>query len=153
MLPSSAEAPNFDWQLSVQAITVRIRWFGICVGYGLVNLIGGGATSNHSALNAILVLGGVYALLDTYHSRHHGKVFLSEWPLFVSLMEATFIGLLCYFDGGVLSAFRFYTSCRCSSAPSVTRPRSPGPHWDCTSSAMPRSPGDSPPATATNSPR
>lgn len=125
MLPPPAEAPNFDWQLSVQAITVRIRWFGICVGYGLVNLIGGGATSNHSALNAILVLGGVYALLDTYHSRHHGKVFLSEWPLFVSLMEATFIGLLCYFDGGVLSAFRFYyflslLVCAIRYAPAIT---------------------------------
>lgn len=100
-------APDFDWQLSVQAITVRIRWFGICVGYGLVNLIGGGEDSNRAALDAILVLGAVYALFDTFYSMH-GKVFLSEWPLFVSLMEATFIGLLCYFDGGVLSAFRFY---------------------------------------------
>lgn len=100
-------APDFDWQLSVQAITVRIRWFGICVGYGLVNLIGGGEDSNRAALDAILVLGAVYALFDTFYSIH-GKVFLSEWPLFVSLMEATFIGLLCYFDGGVLSAFRFY---------------------------------------------
>ncbi|HEY4258505.1 MAG TPA: ATP-binding protein [Schlesneria sp.] len=101
------ESPDFDWQLSVQAITVRIRWFGICVGYGLVNLIGGGEASNRSALDAILVLGALYALLDTYYSLH-GRVFFSEWPLFVSLMEAMFIGLLCYFDGGVLSAFRFY---------------------------------------------
>lgn len=108
MSQSSTEvSPDFDWQLAVQAITVRIRWFGICVGYGLVNLIGGGEDSNRSALDAILVLGAVYALFDTFYSLH-GKVFLSEWPLFVSLMEATFIGLLCYFDGGVLSAFRFY---------------------------------------------
>jgi signal transduction histidine kinase len=104
---STVLSPDFDWQLSVQAITVRIRWFGICVGYGLVNLIGGGEASDRSALYAILLLGAAYALFDTYYSLH-GKVFLSEWPLFVSLMEATFIGLLCYFDGGVLSAFRFY---------------------------------------------
>ena len=49
----------------------------------------------------------MYALFDTLYSRR-GKVFLSQWPLFVSLMEATFIGLLCHFDGGALSAFRFY---------------------------------------------
>lgn len=104
---TALETPDFDWQLSVQAITVRIRWFGICVGYGLVNLIGGGEASDRSALDAILVLGAIYALFDTYYSLH-GKVFLSEWPLFVSLMEAMFISLLCYFDGGVLSAFRFY---------------------------------------------
>jgi two-component system NtrC family sensor kinase len=125
MSQSSTEvAPDFDWQLSVQAITVRIRWFGICVGYGLVNLIGGGEMSNRSALDAILVLGAVYALLDTAYSLY-GKVFLSEWPLFVSLMEATFIGLLCYFDGGVLSAFRFYyflslLVCAIRYAPSIT---------------------------------
>jgi len=122
--PSTDQTPDFDWQLSVQAITVRIRWFGICVGYGLVNLIGGGEASNRGALDAILLLGAVYALLDTYYSLH-GKVFLSEWPLFVSLMEATFIGLLCYFDGGVLSAFRFYyflslLVCAIRYAPAIT---------------------------------
>jgi signal transduction histidine kinase len=124
MFPSSKESTDFDWQLSVQAITVRIRWFGICVGYGLVNLLGGGEASNRGALDAILVLGAAYALLDTLYSVY-GKVFLSEWPLFVSLMEATFIGLLCYFDGGVLSAFRFYyflslLVCAIRYAPAVT---------------------------------
>ena len=41
----SAEArqfDHFDWGLATQAITVRIRWFGICIGYVLVNLIGEG---------------------------------------------------------------------------------------------------------------
>jgi signal transduction histidine kinase len=123
-LPATERTPDFDWQLSVQAITVRIRWFGICVGYGLVNLIGGGADSNRGALDAILVLGAAYALLDTLYGRY-GKVFLSEWPLFVSMMEATFIGLLCYFDGGVLSAFRFYyflslLVCAIRHAPAIT---------------------------------
>ena len=125
MLQSSSDhRPDLNWPLAVQAITVRIRWFGICVGYGLVNLIGGGEASNRGALDAILLLGAVFALLDTYYSLH-GKVFLSEWPLFVSLMEATFIGLLCYFDGGVLSAFRFYyflslLVCAIRYAPAIT---------------------------------
>lgn len=108
MSRSISESPSqFDWELSVQVITVRIRWFGICVGGFLVNVIGGGDASNHIALNAILVLGALYALFDTFYS-FRGQVFLNEWPLYVSLMEAMFIGLLCHFDGGVLSAFRFY---------------------------------------------
>jgi len=96
---------EFDWELSAQAITIRIRWFGICVGYGLVNFLG---TSGSTApLNAILALGAAYALCDTYFSVR-GTVFLGDYPLFTSVMEAMFIGLLCQFDGGVLSAFRFY---------------------------------------------
>ena len=96
---------DFDWGLATQAITVRIRWFGICIGYVLVNLIGDG--HNRGILNAILLLGAVYALLDTVWSMR-GRVFLSEWPLFISFMESLFIGLLCHFDDGLLSAFRFY---------------------------------------------
>ncbi len=109
-MSSSSNPPplqDFNWDLAAQAITLRIRWFGICVGYVLVNLIGGGDEANRSVLNAILVLGAVFALLDTVYSLR-GRTFLSEWPLCVSLMEATFIGLLCHFDRGVLSAFRFY---------------------------------------------
>lgn len=94
-----------DWELAAEAITVRVRWFGLCVGYVLVNL--SGRELNQPVLNAILTLGALYALLDTYwHAR--GRVFFSRWPAFVSLMEAIFIGLLCYFDDGLLSPFRFY---------------------------------------------
>lgn len=96
---------EFNWDLSAQAITVRIRWFGICIGYGLVNLLGTGGPT--WPLNLILGLGVAYALCDTYYSVR-GKVFLSETPLFTSAMEAVFIGLLCLFDEGVLSPFRFY---------------------------------------------
>lgn len=99
------EITDFDWDLETQAITVRIRWFGICVGYVLVNMIGDG--QNRSILNAILLLGAVYALFDTVWSVR-GRVFLSHWPLFTSFMESLFIGLLCHFDDGLLSAFRFY---------------------------------------------
>jgi len=96
---------ELDWELSAQAITVRIRWFGICVGYGLVNLLG--TAGSELPLNAILALGVLYALCDTYFSVH-GKVFLHDYPLFISVMEAVFIGLLCHFDSGVLSPFLFY---------------------------------------------
>ena len=65
------------------------------------------AVRNVPVLNAILAIGAVYVALDTVWS-FRGRVFLSEWPLAVSPMEAVFIGLLCYFDGGQDSAFRFY---------------------------------------------
>jgi len=93
------------WQLAAEAITLRIRWFGLVMGYVLVNFVG--RETNQLALNAILSLGAVYALLDTIWS-FRGKVFLGHVPLLISLMEALFIGQLCYFDGGLDSPFRFY---------------------------------------------
>lgn len=104
---ASAPAPQTDssWQLPAETITVRIHWFGLCVGYLLVNLLG---TPHHRAeLNGILTLGAVYALVDTWWSTR-GKVFLLRWPLFISIMEALFIGLLCHFDQGLDSLFRLY---------------------------------------------
>ena len=116
------EFDDFDWGLATQAITVRIRWFGICIGYVLVNFIGQG--QNRGILNAILLLGAVYALFDTIWSLR-GRVFLSDWPVFISFMEALFIGLLCHFDEGLLSGFRFYyflsvLVCAIRYAPPVT---------------------------------
>lgn len=103
----AAPAPrdDFSWQLPAETITVRIRWFGLCVGYVLVNVVG--PNPNQPELNAILTLGAVYALIDTIWSLR-GKIFLSRAPLFISLMEAVFIGLLCHFDDGLDSLFRFY---------------------------------------------
>lgn len=102
-----ADLPDpFDWELAAQAITVRIRWFGICVGYALVNFAPD--VGNRPVLNTILAVGALYALFDTYYNSLRREVFLSEWPLFTSLMEAVFIGLLCYFETGALSPFRFY---------------------------------------------
>ena len=97
---------EFPWDLAAEAVTVRIRWFGLCVGYALVNFLGRDA-GNQPVLNAILTLGAVYALVDTYFS-YRNKVFLSGSPLVISLMEAVFIGLLCYFDTGLESPFRYY---------------------------------------------
>lgn len=105
-MPVSPSQYDHDgWELPAEAITVRIRWFGLCVGYVLVNFVGG--TAHRPELNAILTLGAVYAVVDTYYSLR-GRVFLSRAPLIISLMEALFIGLLCHFDTGLESAFRFY---------------------------------------------
>ncbi len=93
------------WQLPAEAITVRIRWFGLAVGYVLVNFLA--RSPNQFHLNLILALGAVYAVLDTFFGVR-GKAFLSEAPLFISLMEAGFIGMLCWFDVGLDSPFRFY---------------------------------------------
>ena len=104
-IPVRTAPDPIDWELAAQAITVRIRWFGICVGYALVYFSAGG---NQPVLYAILALGAFYALLDTYFSSWRREVFLSNWPLFTSLMEAVFIGLLCFFETGAQSPFRFY---------------------------------------------
>lgn len=104
----AAVAPTreeYGWELPAEAITVRIRWFGLCIGYVLVNFVG--ESAHRPELNAILTLGAVYAVIDTYYSVK-GRVFLSNAPLFISLMEAVFIGLLCHFDTGLESPFRFY---------------------------------------------
>lgn len=102
-IEQSSRELNAD--LAAESITVQIRWFGLIVGFVLVNFIG--RETNQPVLNAILTLGALYALIDTYWSLRD-KVFLSERPLVVSLMEAVFIGLLCYFDHGLESPFRFY---------------------------------------------
>ena len=96
---------EFRWELAAESITVISRWIGLCVGYALVNLPGD--VTNRPVLNAILTLGAIYALVDTWWSLR-GRVFLSRWPLTISLMEAVFIGLLCRFHGGIESPFRFY---------------------------------------------
>jgi len=113
---------DLGWQLPAETITVRIHWFGICVGYLLVNVLG--APHYRAELNGILTLGAVYALIDTWWSAR-GKVFLESWPLFISVMEALFIGLLCHFDQGLESLFRFYyflslIVCAFRNSPTVT---------------------------------
>ncbi|MBW3543275.1 MAG: two-component sensor histidine kinase [Planctomycetes bacterium] len=102
---TGGQATSATHELAAETITVRIRWFGVCVGLVLVNFIG--RETNQPALNALLALGAGYALIDTLWSVR-GRVFLSGAPLFVSLMEAFFIGLLCHFDTGLYSPFRFY---------------------------------------------
>ncbi len=93
------------WELAAENIAVKIRWFGLLFGYLLVNV--GDAGEYRLILNAILALGVCYALIDTAHSLR-GRVFLHRWPLLISLMEALFIAMLCFYHQGLDSAFRYY---------------------------------------------
>lgn len=93
------------WRLATESIVVRIRWFGVAMGLMLVQARSG--LNDPLAVRWFLALGAGYAFLDTMFYRR-GLVFLGRWPLFVSAMEAMFIGLLCYNDVGLDSPFRWY---------------------------------------------
>ncbi len=94
------------WELAAETIAVKIRWFGLLVGCVLVN-VQSRPLDRLALLNALLAVGAVYTLLDTWYGLR-GRVFLHQYPLCVSLMEALFIGLLCHFDAGLDSPFRYY---------------------------------------------
>jgi signal transduction histidine kinase len=92
------------WELDAEAIAVKIRWFGLAFGYLYANAM---SDADPLALNAILALGLTFTVLATHHF-WHGRVFVGGHPLLISWMEALFIGLLCFSDGGLDSPFRFY---------------------------------------------
>jgi signal transduction histidine kinase len=106
MAVASPPAVPPRWELAAETIAVKIRWFGVLVGYVLVN-VSDLTDTRRPVLNGILAIGAVYALLDAYYSLR-GRVFLGRYPLVISSMEALFIGLLCYFHGGLESSFRYY---------------------------------------------
>jgi two-component system NtrC family sensor kinase len=93
------------WELAAEAIAVKIRWFGLVVGFLLVNY--GSQSPDTRLLNAILLLGVAFTAVDTLFFLR-GRVFLRDYPLLISAMEALFIGLLCHFESGPDSPFRFY---------------------------------------------
>jgi signal transduction histidine kinase len=101
--PATLPSP---WELAAETIAVKIRWFGLLLGFVVVNL-GNHPLDRLAVLNAILTLGTLYTLLDTYHSLR-GRVFLGRSPLVISSLEALFIALLCYADTGLESPFRYY---------------------------------------------
>lgn len=110
--PASDRSIGFPFDLPAEAITVRMRWFGVLAGFALINFISNDFFPNDPQrnvpiLNVILGIGVAYTLVDTYWSLQ-GRVFLSRSPLVVSALEAIFIGLLCHFDLGEQSPFRIY---------------------------------------------
>lgn len=107
MVLENAGAVSPRWELAAETIAVKIRWFGLVVGYLLVNLDDSVPPERCAVLNALLALGAVYTLFDTYAS-YRGRVFLGRFPLLISVMEAFFIGVLCYFHAGLDSPFRYY---------------------------------------------
>lgn len=94
-----------SWQLGAEAIAIKIRWLGVALGYLYVNL--GSSSGDQFLLNALIGLGACFTILDTVISRR-GLVLFGQYPLTVSVLEAVFIGLLCYFDAGLQSPFRYY---------------------------------------------
>jgi signal transduction histidine kinase len=103
--PLSPPSP-LRWELAAENIVVKIRWFGLLLGYLYVN-VAPAAHDERLVLNFILAFGAGFTLLDSLSSLR-GRVFLGRFPLAVSLMESVFIGLLCYYQGGLEGAFRFF---------------------------------------------
>ncbi len=102
---TTARPDRGNWELAAESIVVQLRWFGVAMGYVLVQTRSG--LHDPSAVRAFLALGAGYAALDTMFHRM-GEVFLNRWPLFVSMMESVFIALLCYHDTRLDSPFRWY---------------------------------------------
>ena len=94
-----------DWDLAAESIAVKIRWFGLVAG--VVIAFVGYPANGQSPLYAILLLGLGYTGLDTYFFAR-GRVFLRDYPLVIAAMESLFISLLCHFETGLDSPFRFY---------------------------------------------
>jgi len=92
------------FELAAEAIAVKIRWVGLVVGFSLANF---GPSENVLALNFMLALGVGFTAINTAVFRG-GRVFLRDHPLVISAMEALFIGLLCFYETGLDSPFRFY---------------------------------------------
>lgn len=92
------------WELDAEAVAVKIRWFGLAVGAAYANL---GSAADPLPLNLILLFGLLFTALDTVWS-WRDRVFLGGHPLVVSTLEAVYIGLLCFCDGGPESDFRYY---------------------------------------------
>jgi signal transduction histidine kinase len=93
------------WDLDAEAIVVKIRWFGLLLGFAYASL--GPDEKHRPVLITILLLGLGYTALDTWFYRRR-RVFLGDSPLVVSAMEALFIGLLCVFEHDFDSPFRYY---------------------------------------------
>ena len=94
------------WELAAEAIAVKIRWFGLVVGFLLVNF-GSPTSAARGRSTPSSPSGSAFTALDTAFFLR-GRVFLGGYPLVISAMEALFIGLLCYYDAGLDSPFRFY---------------------------------------------
>ncbi|MDW8223901.1 MAG: ATP-binding protein [Gemmatales bacterium] len=92
-------------EMGSETIVLKIRWFGVVLGLLWVNLAPNG--EHRAMLNGILLLGLGYALWDTWTTMRGWKL-MQRYPLVISLLEAIFIGLLCYFDSGLHSPFRYY---------------------------------------------
>lgn len=105
--PALAVPAASRWDLAAAIIAIKMRWFGLVVGFTLANLPGRHALSP-LYLNLMLGLGLAFATLDTAFTLRGRLFVLSRYPIMISLLEAIFICLLCLFDTGLESPFRYY---------------------------------------------
>lgn len=91
-------------ELAAESVAVAVRWFGLAVGLLLAWF---GHPAHPLPLALILILGLAYTAADTAFFLA-GRVFLRDLPVLIAALEALFIGLLCYFEQGLDSPFRFY---------------------------------------------
>ncbi len=99
-----APRPAGRIELAAESVVAAIRWFGLVVGVLLAYFNG---TAHPVPLTLLLLLGLAYTATDTAFFLA-GRVFLRDWPAVVAALEVLFIGLLCYFEHGLESPFRFY---------------------------------------------
>jgi two-component system, NtrC family, sensor kinase len=96
-----------DWERLAALIVIKIQWFGLVMGFLLANLGGRDQDSTH-LLNLLLSVGLTYACIDTFCFLHGKAFILSRYPLVVSFLETIFITLLCRYDTGLDSPYRYY---------------------------------------------
>lgn len=96
-----------DWVRDSAGILVKIQWFGLFVGFLLANVPGREPDSPH-LLNLLLSVGLVYACVDSIFYLRGESFVLSRFPLIVAFLETIFITLLCRYDVGLNSPYRFY---------------------------------------------
>jgi len=96
-----------EWQRDSAGILVKIQWFGLLVGFLLANVPGRNPDSP-VLLNVLLSVGLVYACVDSFYYFRGDVFLLSRFPLIVAFLETIFITLLCRYDIGLNSPYRFY---------------------------------------------
>lgn len=96
-----------DWERDSAGILVKIQWFGLLVGFLLAN-VPGRTPDSPLLLNLLLSVGLVYACVDSFYYFKGDVFLLSRFPLIVAFLETIFITLLCRYDVGLNSPYRFY---------------------------------------------
>ncbi len=99
-------APS-EWQRDSAGILIKIQWFGLLVGFLIAN-VPGRQPDSQLLLNVLLSVGLVYACVDSFYYFRGDVFLLSRFPLIVAFLETIFITLLCRYDVGLNSPYRFY---------------------------------------------
>ena len=99
-----------DLRAELDWISVRVRWIGLLIGYALVNLLPPAVDAlplRTLTLNLLLLAGTVMTAIGTLCTLDNKPLFRNQ-PLAAAVLEALVITLLCHYDRGLDSPFRFY---------------------------------------------